>query len=92
MAFYDIVAVCFLLFWFLLSAIYHTQGKFSRMFVFCYQIWLAANKAKGLEISGNFARRNKAVIMELTLTNKAMQSMTGFAIQFNKNRSGLCVW
>ena len=27
--------------------------------------------------------------MELTFTNKAMQAMTGFAIQFNKNRYGI---
>ena len=49
-------------------------------------MWLPAAKGKGLEISGTFTRKNKQVVMELTLTNRALQQMTGFAIQFNKNR------
>lgn len=43
-------------------------------------------KAKGLEISGTFARRAGVIQMEMTLTNKAMSVMTDFAIQFNRNR------
>ncbi|KAK3793303.1 hypothetical protein RRG08_042245 [Elysia crispata] len=53
------------------------------------EVWLAANKGKGLELTGTYARRNKQIFMELTFTNKAMQPMMGFAIQFNKNSFGL---
>ncbi|RUS70316.1 hypothetical protein EGW08_021922 [Elysia chlorotica] len=53
------------------------------------EVWLPANKGKGLELTGTFARRNKQIFMELTFTNKAMQPMLGFAIQFNKNSFGL---
>ncbi|KAK2837254.1 hypothetical protein Q5P01_014466 [Channa striata] len=52
-------------------------------------IWLPAMKAKGLEISGTFARRAGVIQMEMTLTNKAMSVMTDFAIQFNRNSFGL---
>ncbi|XP_053466722.1 AP-1 complex subunit beta-1 isoform X1 [Ictalurus furcatus] len=52
-------------------------------------LWLPAMKAKGLEISGTFARRGGAIHMDLSLTNKAMSVMTDFAIQFNKNSFGL---
>uniref|UniRef100_A0A6Q2YWY0 AP complex subunit beta n=1 Tax=Esox lucius TaxID=8010 RepID=A0A6Q2YWY0_ESOLU len=55
----------------------------------CPQVWLPAMKAKGLEISGTFARRAGVIQMELTLTNKAMSVMTDFAIQFNRNSFGL---
>lgn len=50
------------------------------------QVWLPAMKAKGLEISGTFARRAGVIQMEMTLTNKAMSPMGDFAIQFNRNR------
>lgn len=53
------------------------------------QCWLTAQKGKGLEINGTFARRNGAVNMDLELVNKALQPMTGFAIQLNKNSFGL---
>lgn len=53
------------------------------------EVWLTAPKGKGLEITGTFARKNKQINMELTFTNKAMQAMSGFAIQFNKNSFGL---
>ncbi|KAK2170270.1 hypothetical protein LSH36_3g01040 [Paralvinella palmiformis] len=53
------------------------------------EVWLPAAKAKGLEISGTFTRRNGVIQMEMTLHNKAMQPMTGFAVQFNKNSFGL---
>ncbi|CAL8342956.1 unnamed protein product [Lota lota] len=52
-------------------------------------LWLPAMKAKGLEISGTFARRAGVIQMEMTLTNKAMSVMTDFAIQFNRNSFGL---
>lgn len=51
--------------------------------------WLPAEKGKGLEIWGTFSRRNGQITMDLTLTNKAMQAMSGFAIQFNKNSFGV---
>ncbi|XP_062307791.1 AP-1 complex subunit beta-1 isoform X3 [Osmerus eperlanus] len=52
-------------------------------------VWLPAMKAKGLEISGTFARRAGVIQMELTITNKAMSVMSDFAIQFNRNSFGL---
>jgi len=33
--------------------------------------------------------RNGQISMEMTLTNRAMQAMTGFAVQFNKNSFGV---
>lgn len=54
-----------------------------------YQVWLPAVKAKGLEISGTFSRRQGHMYMDMTFTNKALQHMTDFAVQFNKNRSGI---
>ncbi|KFD50335.1 hypothetical protein M513_08835 [Trichuris suis] len=53
------------------------------------QVWLPASKGKGLELSGTFLRASQAVYMDLTITNRAMQPMSGFAIQFNKNSFGL---
>lgn len=50
------------------------------------QVWVPASKGKGLEISGTFTRKSGQIMMELTFTNRAMQAMGGFAIQFNKNR------
>ncbi|VVC95307.1 unnamed protein product [Leptidea sinapis] len=50
------------------------------------QCWLPADKGKGLEVWGTFSRQNGQPRMEMTFTNKAMQPMTGFAIQLNKNR------
>lgn len=58
----------------------------SYWFVF-YQVWLPAVKAKGLEISGTFSRRQGHMYMDMSFTNKALQHMTDFAVQFNKNRS-----
>ena len=55
------------------------------------QTWLNAASAKGMEIQGTFQRKQKEPFMFLTFYNKAMQPMTGFAIQFNKNRWGACV-
>ncbi|KAF3840662.1 hypothetical protein F7725_006524 [Dissostichus mawsoni] len=39
----------------------------------------------GLEISGTFSRRQGHMYMDMTFTNKALQHMTDFAVQFNKN-------
>lgn len=52
-------------------------------------VWLPAEKGKGLEIQGSFSRRNGEVFMDMKFTNKAMQPMSGFAIQLNKNSFGL---
>lgn len=57
-----------------------------KSFLSLVKLWLPAMKAKGLEISGTFARRAGVIQMEMTLTNKAMSVMTDFAIQFNRNR------
>ncbi|XP_057664433.1 AP-2 complex subunit beta isoform X1 [Diorhabda carinulata] len=52
-------------------------------------IWLPAEKGKGLEIQGTFSRRAGQMSMDMTFTNKAMQAMSSFAIQFNKNSFGI---
>ncbi|XP_066545729.1 AP-1 complex subunit beta-1 isoform X1 [Amia ocellicauda] len=64
-------------------------GMTTGVYVIPKSVWLPAMKAKGLEISGTFARRMGIIQMELSLTNKAMQVMTDFAIQFNRNSFGL---
>ncbi|GBP00598.1 hypothetical protein EVAR_76887_1 [Eumeta japonica] len=53
------------------------------------QCWLPADKGKGLEIWGTFSRQAGSPRLEMTFTNKAMQAMTGFAIQLNKNSFGV---
>ncbi|XP_037068019.1 AP-1 complex subunit beta-1-like [Pollicipes pollicipes] len=53
------------------------------------QVWLPAAKGKGLEVAGAFCRRGGRVSMEMTLYNRAMQPMSGFALQMNKNSFGL---
>uniref|UniRef100_A0A8B9JQW8 Adaptor related protein complex 2 subunit beta 1 n=1 Tax=Astyanax mexicanus TaxID=7994 RepID=A0A8B9JQW8_ASTMX len=60
-----------------------------KMLTFSLQVWLPAVKAKGLEISGTFSRRQGHMYMDMTFTNKALQHMTDFAIQFNKNSFGV---
>ncbi len=50
---------------------------------------MPAVRGKGLEITGTFTRRNGHIFMEMTFSNKAMQAMGGFAVQFNKNSFGL---
>nr|XP_020659628.1 AP-2 complex subunit beta isoform X1 [Pogona vitticeps]XP_020659629.1 AP-2 complex subunit beta isoform X1 [Pogona vitticeps]XP_020659630.1 AP-2 complex subunit beta isoform X1 [Pogona vitticeps] len=52
-------------------------------------VWLPAVKAKGLEISGTFSHRQSHIYMDMTFTNKALQHMSDFAIQFNKNSFGV---
>jgi len=53
-------------------------------------LWLPAARGKGLEVWGSFARRNGVIYMELRLQNKALQPMSGFAVQLNKNSFGVC--
>ncbi|KAL3857492.1 hypothetical protein ACJMK2_012159 [Sinanodonta woodiana] len=61
----------------------------SQSYVPPQEVWLPANKGKGMEIMGTFARKQNQIFMEITFTNKAMQNMGDFAIQFNKNSFGL---
>jgi vesicle coat complex subunit len=52
------------------------------------QIWLTAEKGKGLEVRGGFRRPtppSPLPVLCLTLTNYSPSPMTGFMIQFNKN-------
>lgn len=53
------------------------------------QVWLPANRGKGMEIYGTFSRRNGIITMDMTIHNKAMQPITNFAIQLNKNSFGI---
>uniref|UniRef100_A0A7N5JE70 Adaptor related protein complex 1 subunit beta 1 n=1 Tax=Ailuropoda melanoleuca TaxID=9646 RepID=A0A7N5JE70_AILME len=64
-------------------------GTLSGSYVVPKAVWLPAMKAKGLEISGTFTRQVGSISMDLQLTNKALQVMTDFAIQFNRNSFGL---
>jgi len=50
---------------------------------------LDATKGKGLQIDGWFSRRGGQIYMEMNLTNKALQPLSAFAIQFNSNSFGL---
>ena len=54
-----------------------------------HQLFLSAQQAKGLELSGTFARQNGFPVMELVFTNKSQLPMNEFAVQFNKNSFGL---
>lgn len=73
----------------LLSDIFGLSAPASTILQMPKIIWLPAEKGKGLEVQGTFSKRAGAVTMEMTFTNKAMQAMTGFAIQLNKNSFGL---
>uniref|UniRef100_A0A8C7KQ99 AP complex subunit beta n=1 Tax=Oncorhynchus kisutch TaxID=8019 RepID=A0A8C7KQ99_ONCKI len=68
--------------------ILHVHISLCKVYLFS-QVWLPAVKAKGLEISGTFSRRQGQMYMDMTFTNKALQHMTDFAIQFNKNSFGV---
>ena len=46
---------------------------------------LTAQMGRGLEIQGNFVRTNGTLNFELSLTNRTMQALNGFAMLFNKN-------
>lgn len=73
----------------LLGDIFGLGGATSTVVTIPKVVWLPAEKGKGLEISGTFSRRNGQVSMDMTFTNKAMQAMSAFAIQLNKNSFGL---
>lgn len=64
-------------------------GLVSGMYTAPKQVWLAAQKGKGLEVNGTFSRRQGQLYMDLTFINRAMQAMGDFAIQFNKNSFGI---
>ena len=53
------------------------------------QVWLNPAQGKGLEVQGTFSRKNRQVVVELTLTNRALQGMTDFDVRLNKNSFGL---
>ena len=69
-----------------LNDIFGGSAEMSSSYVPPQEVWLAAAKGKGMEVTGTFSRRNKQIFMELTVSNKAMQPMMGLAIQLNKNR------
>jgi len=50
---------------------------------------LAADKGKGLQISGGFARREASIWLDLVFANMTAEPMNGFAVQFNRNTFGL---
>ncbi|KAF2359405.1 Beta-adaptin appendage C-terminal subdomain [Trinorchestia longiramus] len=52
-------------------------------------VWLPATRGKGLEILGTFSRRGGIIYMDMTLQNKAMQALSNFAVQLNKNSFGV---
>uniref|UniRef100_A0A1I7ZGW8 AP complex subunit beta n=1 Tax=Steinernema glaseri TaxID=37863 RepID=A0A1I7ZGW8_9BILA len=52
-------------------------------------MWLDASKGKGTQIEGTFSRQNGTIYMDMVFSNKAMQDLQGYAIQFNKNSFGL---
>jgi hypothetical protein len=53
------------------------------------QEWLPAFNGKGMEITGTFVCRGGQIFADMTFTNKALQGIGDFAIQFNKNSFGL---
>ncbi|CAF0817452.1 unnamed protein product [Didymodactylos carnosus] len=53
------------------------------------EVWLSAQKGKGLEVSGTFSRRSGQIIMDMDFNNKALQPMSDFALQLNRNSFGL---
>eukprot|EP00731_Ephydatia_muelleri_P022589 Em0015g172a len=64
-------------------------GSSGNFFVSPKTEWLSAAKGKGLSVMGTFSARNGQMFVDMTLSNKALQPMNGFAIQFNKNSFGL---
>merc|ERR1712241_641242 len=73
----------------LLGDIFGMGGSAHTGYVPAKQVWLTAQKGKGLEISGTWSLRNNVITMEMTFSNKAMQAMQGFGIQLNKNSFGM---
>lgn len=79
-------------------ALQSTSGLLGDIFGFSVQptmysppkiLWMSADKGKGMEVKGTFSRKSGQISMDFTFTNKALQAMTGFAIQLNKNSFGL---
>eukprot|EP00842_Homolaphlyctis_polyrhiza_P003867 jgi/Hompol1/4481/HPOL_003648-RA len=52
-------------------------------------LFMAASTGRGLEINGTFVRNRSILSCDMTLTNRALQPLTEFAILFNKNSFGL---
>ena len=50
---------------------------------------LDAEKGRGMEVHGLFARRDKQVFFDLTFINRGADVLSQFAIQFNKNNFGV---
>lgn len=50
---------------------------------------LSADAAQGLEIRGRFVPSGEDTALQLSLTNRGGQMLSGFQIQFNKNALGL---
>jgi vesicle coat complex subunit len=71
------------------STINNNQNQNQCSFIAPKQILITAQKGKGIEINGTFVRRAKCIYFELDFINKALQPMTNFAIQLNKNSFGL---
>ncbi|KAM6377407.1 LOW QUALITY PROTEIN: AP-1 complex subunit beta-1 [Pluvialis apricaria] len=65
-------------------------GTLSGSYVAPKTVWLPAmRRPRGLEISAPSRRQVGSISMDLVLTNKALQVMSDFAIQFNRNSFGL---
>ncbi|KAI9016772.1 adaptin N terminal region-domain-containing protein [Hyaloraphidium curvatum] len=50
---------------------------------------LGSPAARGLEITGTFARRQGQMFMDLEFANRGVETLSDFAIQFNKNSFGV---
>ena len=68
------------------SSVIHVRKPLCYCVCSVFQEWLTAVSGKGLQIMGTFARRQGQITAEMSFTNKALQPMGNFAIQFNKNR------
>jgi AP-1 complex subunit beta-1 len=53
---------------------------------------LASDRGNGLQLTGNFAKRNGQIFLDLTFSNHTSAVMSEFAIQFNKNRFILSIF
>ncbi|KAL1139185.1 hypothetical protein AAG570_009244 [Ranatra chinensis] len=73
----------------LLGDIFGFSSAQSSMYIPPKTVWLPADRGKGCEIWGSFSRKNGQISMDMTISNKAMQPMAGFAVQLNKNSFGV---
>ncbi|KAJ1546298.1 AP-1 complex subunit beta-1, partial [Nowakowskiella sp. JEL0078] len=53
------------------------------------RVWLTAAAGNGMEIGGVFLRFGGQMVLDLVIVNKSAQSLSDFAILFNKNSFGL---